>query len=236
MLRTAVAIVLVATLAAAAGADDATGVYDHACAWCHGKDGRGDGPAAFSIGKYRAPRPRDFTRGRFAFRSTPTGALPTDADLLRTVERGIPGSMPSFRGLTAHERHLAVRAVERFYPGFEGPRAEPIAIPDAPPLDAGAVDRGRDLYRAAGCPSCHGDTGRGNGPSASTLRDETGLPIRPADLRYPSRFKNGTEPPDVYRTLVTGLDGTPMPSYAGAFDDSRAVWDVVAYVRSLRRR
>src|SRR5947209_15489798 len=95
-------------IARAASPDPATSVYEHACASCHGKDGRGDGPAAFSIGKYRAPRPRDFTRGRFALRSTPTGTLPTDDDLLRTVEHGIPGWMPSFRGLTAGERRLAI--------------------------------------------------------------------------------------------------------------------------------
>src|SRR5256885_16825431 len=95
-------LLLLGTLVARVDAvDQATSVYDHACASCHGKDGRGDGPAAFSIGKYRAPRPRDFTRGRFALRSTPTGTLPTDDDLLRTVERGIPGVVPSFRGLTA---------------------------------------------------------------------------------------------------------------------------------------
>jgi len=39
----------------------------------------------------------------------------------------------------------------------------------------------------------------------------------------------------VYRTLVTGLDGTPMPSYADAFDDRGTLWDLVAYVGSLAR-
>ena len=66
--------------------------------------------------------------------------------------------------------------------------------------------------------------------------DETGLPIAPADLRLPANFKGGAEPADVYRTLVTGLDGTPMPSYAQAIDDPHAMWDLVAFVRSLRRR
>src|SRR5439155_1047678 len=117
---------LLVLMAAPAAADPATAVYNHACAWCHGKDGRGDGPAAFSINKYLSPRPRDLT-------------------------------------------------------------------------------------------------------------DETGLRIRPADLRYPARFKNGAEPVDVYRTLVTGLDGTPMPSYADAFDDRGTLWDLVAYVGSLAR-
>src|SRR2546430_12874238 len=104
MRRSFPASLLVLVLArTATGADQAPAVYNHACAWCHGKDGRGDGPAAFSINKYLSPRPRDFTRGRFKLRSTPSGQLPIDDDLLRTLERGIPGYMPSFRGLTAGE-------------------------------------------------------------------------------------------------------------------------------------
>src|SRR5205807_9462690 len=98
----------------------------------------------------------------------------------------------------------------------------------SPTLDAAAVARGRDVYRAAGCAACHGETGHGDGPAARDLREETGLPVRPADLRYPSRFENGAEPADIYRTLVTGLDGTPMPSYAGALENADALWDLVA--------
>jgi mono/diheme cytochrome c family protein len=236
-LRHALVLALLAALPArAAAADPATSVYQHACAWCHGKDGRGDGPAAFSIGKRLSPLPRDFTAGRFKLRSTASGQLPTDADLLRTVERGIPGYMPSFRSLTAGERRLAVAAVKRFYPGFADARPVPVPIPEPSVLEAGSVERGRAAYEAAGCTSCHGEKGRGNGPSAKDLRDDRGLAIRPADLRYPSRFKNGAERADVYRTLVTGLDGTPMPSYADVFDDERTLRDLVAYVGSLKRR
>jgi cytochrome c oxidase cbb3-type subunit 2 len=235
-MRVVAALLLVLGLTRSGAGDSATAVYNHACSWCHGKDGRGDGPAAFSINKYRSPRPRDFTRGRFKLRSTPSGQLPTDDDLLRTLERGIPGYMPSFQGLTTGERRLAVAAVKRFYPGFESARPTPVTIPEAPVLDAGAAARGRRVYEEAGCAACHGDRGRGDGGSASALRDDVGLPIRPADLRFPGRFKGGSAPADLYRTLMTGLDGTPMPSYASAIDDPRAFWDLVAYVGSLKRR
>src|SRR5262249_53189661 len=114
-MRAVAAFLLVFALTRPAAADQATSVYNHACSWCHGEDGRGDGPAAFSINKYRSPLPRDFTRGLFKFRSTPSGQLPTDDDLLRTVERGIPGYMPSFKGLTGRERRLAVEALKRFF-------------------------------------------------------------------------------------------------------------------------
>src|SRR5437870_10211956 len=111
------------------GVRRATAVYNRACAWCHGKDGRGDGPAAFSINKYLSPRPRDLTQGRFELRSTPSGELPTDEDLLRTLERGIPGYMPSFRGLTVGERWLAVAAGKMFNPGFASAHPMPVSLP-----------------------------------------------------------------------------------------------------------
>src|SRR5947208_13349916 len=151
---------LLVLMAAPAAADPAAAVYNHACAWCHGKDGRGDGPAAFSLTRYRSPRPRDFTRGPFTLRSTPSGQLPTDDDLLRTLERGIPGYMPSFRGLTAGERRLAVTAVKGFFPGFATAHPTPIAVPPPPPADAAAVARGREAYAAAGCAAWHGERGR----------------------------------------------------------------------------
>src|SRR5438067_368570 len=227
---------LLVLMAAPAAADPATAVYNHACAWCHGKDGRGDGPAAFSIDKYLSPRPRDLTRGRFELRSTASGELPTDEDLLRTLEHGIPGYMPSFRGLTAGERRLEVTAVKRFYPGFASAHPTPVPLPEPPALDAAAVARGRQAYAAGGCASCHGERGHCDGPSPPEPKDETGLRIRPADLRYPARFKNGAEPVDAYPTPVTGLHGTPMPSYADAADDRGTLRDAAASSGSPPRR
>jgi len=71
--------------------------------------------------------------------------------------------MPSFRGLTAGERRLAITAVKRFYPGFASAHPTPVPLPEPPALDAAAVARGRQAYEAAGCASCHGDRGRGDG-------------------------------------------------------------------------
>src|SRR5207245_9732077 len=140
-MRLVAPLLLILTVAPAA-ADPATAVYNHACAWCHGRDGRGDGPAAFSINKYLSPRPRDLTLGRFKLRSTPSGELPTDEDLLRTLERGSPGYMPSFRGLTAGERQLAVTAVKRFHAGFARRHPMPVSPPQPPGRDAPPVPPG----------------------------------------------------------------------------------------------
>src|SRR5438874_204311 len=59
--------------------------YAEHCIGCHGAKGDGNGLAA----TFLFPRPRDFTIGAFKFRSTPSGSLPTDGDLFRTVTRGV---------------------------------------------------------------------------------------------------------------------------------------------------
>jgi hypothetical protein len=52
-------------------------------------------------------------------------------------------------------------------------------------------------------------------------------------VTYRWSFRNGAQPADVYRTLVGGLNGTPMPSYASAFASENDRWALVAYVLSL---
>ena len=84
-------------------------VYERYCIGCHGDEGRGDGPAA----RWLNPMPRNFQSAQFKFRSTPTGALPTADDLLRTVTCGLAGSsMPGFPLVPEHERRDVVRYVQ----------------------------------------------------------------------------------------------------------------------------
>ena len=55
------------------------------------------------------PRPRDFSSGRFKYKSTAAGEPPTDEDLLGTVRDGLPASaMPYFAGLLSTEELSAV--------------------------------------------------------------------------------------------------------------------------------
>jgi len=212
-------------------------IYEGACLWCHGKDGRGDGPAGWLIGRYAAPRPRDFVTESFRFRSTSSGELPSDEDLFRTVTRGIPGVMPSFASLTEQQRWAVVAYIKSFNPAFRNSAPSPLTIPSPaiPPTDA-SIRQGKVMYMRFGCQGCHGEGGTGDGPvsRAGGLQDERGLRIVPPDLTDRASYKNGTEPRDLYRTLMTGLDGTPMPSYAANFEgDEAAVWHLVNYLLSL---
>lgn len=75
-------------------------IYQQRCAACHGATGDGAGPAA----EHLYPRPRDYRRGMFKFTSTPYGAKPRRADLLRTLRQGAKGtSMPSFAQLPGED-------------------------------------------------------------------------------------------------------------------------------------
>ncbi|HWZ75519.1 MAG TPA: hypothetical protein VNX87_03225, partial [Candidatus Sulfotelmatobacter sp.] len=48
-----------------------------------------------------------------------------------------------------------------------------------------------------------------------------------------SRFKCGSTNADLYRIFMTGLDGTPMPSFADNIQPNDA-WDLVHFLRTLQ--
>lgn len=186
-------------------------VYRSACASCHGTSGDGLGPAA----RHMNPAPRDFTSGVFKFRSTPSGALPTDRDLYRTVSQGVPGTwMPAWQKLLSERERWAVveylkTLVPDFALGFGGEEALPLSTQ---PSGSATVREGRHVYLMLGCAKCHGVGARGDGPSAKTLTDDWDQPISPYDFTR-GGYKNGGRAEDLYRTLRTGLFGTPMPAF-----------------------
>ncbi len=218
---------------AQAAPDGGRGAYLRYCATCHGVGGEGDGPTA----RWLEPPPRAFTQGAYRWRSTPSGAPPTAADLLRTIDDGVRGtSMPAWKSRLplAIREALVMYLRETFPEGFDPEDVEPaIAIPTPPASTPELVARGAKVYEASGCASCHGSDGRGDGESVPTLKDDQGRPLSPGDFARP--LKVGDTPEAVYRILVTGMDGTPMPSFADTLTaDDR--WPLVHYVLSLRDR
>jgi mono/diheme cytochrome c family protein len=192
-------------------------VYGRFCATCHGDAGDGRGPTADRLG---APRPRDFTRGIYKFRSTEGGTLPLRSDLSRVVARGIPGtSMPAWQGvLPARDIDAVSTYLEGFSPRFADPDAPRRVVPipsEAPQLSGSQLETGRLLFVAFRCWECHGESGRGDGPAAAGLLDDWNRPDRPADLTR-ARHRSGPDATDLYRTVATGLDGTKMPTFLRA--------------------
>jgi mono/diheme cytochrome c family protein len=210
-------------------------IYDKWCAGCHGDTGAGDGAAA----AFMLPRPRDFTRGVYQIRSTASGELPTDADILRVVDEGMPGTaMPEWKsGLSPQERADVVAYLKTFSRFFSGAAPAPLGFGRAPSRSESALTEGRQVYRQLECFKCHGDAGRGDGPSASSLKDDWGHPVRTADLSKSWNFNGGATVEEIYARLRTGLDGTPMPSFSDAIDSKviteEQLWRVAQYVRSL---
>jgi mono/diheme cytochrome c family protein len=212
-------------------------IYDRACLLCHGVEGKGDGPAGWFIGRYEGPRPRNFSGGSYKFRSTPSGELPMDQDLFRTVTQGIPGNMPPYSGLSEEERWQVIAYIKSLNHAFKGakPTALPLPNPPGSPSDAG-IENGRKTYIKYGCQNCHGDNGYGDGKEAldGNLKDTYGLKISPGDLTERASLKNGSSAQALYRSIMTGLDGTPMPSYADTIGgNDKDVWDLVYYILSL---
>ncbi|MEX2572186.1 MAG: ethylbenzene dehydrogenase-related protein [Gemmatimonadota bacterium] len=211
-------------------------VYDRWCAQCHGDEGAGDGYAA----AYMLPRPRDFTSGIYQIKTTPAGTLPTDDDILRMVDDGMPGTaMPGWEGtLSAQQRRDVVdylKTFSRFFETEEPP--DPLPTGGEPRVTDEGLAEGRVVYEQLECWRCHGQQGRGDGPSAFEQTDQDGFPIRTADLTQNWQFTGGGEVENIYRRMMIGVEGTPMPSQADAVQSGvvteEQVWRVAQYVRSL---
>lgn len=203
-------------------------VYDKWCGQCHGDAGDGQGIAT----PYLLPEPRDFTSGKYKFRSTPFGALPTEADLRRSIRVGLPGTgMPGFPELSEREVTDVIHYLKTFSADWQDPNAyaEPVELPEPPPFSAERAESGFETYVGIGCARCHGEEGRGDGSSAPTLRDDWGNFIRAADLTMPWTFRGGATREDVYRTLTTGIYGTPMAAFGDALTEEER-WAIVDWI------
>ncbi|MEO6445153.1 MAG: c-type cytochrome [Gemmatimonadaceae bacterium] len=231
------AVAAIGMLAPLLGAQAPRGkaVYDKWCAECHGATGAGDGSSA----AYMLPRPRDFTKGLYQIRTTASGELPTDADLLHVVTEGMPGTaMPDWKTrLNATERGDVVAYIKSMSSFFAGAAPKAISVGKAPSSSSESIAAGRAAYEKLECFKCHGQEGRGDGTSSPTLKDDYDHPIRAANLSQHWKFNGGATVEQIYTRLRTGLDGTPMPSFTDAMESEvvtdEQLWQVAQYVRSL---
>ncbi len=220
-------------------------VYFTKCVWCHGVEGAGDGPGAARLW----PRPRNFNIGTFKIRHTASGQLPLiDVDLFDTVTHGLPGSaMPSWEGILTDQQRRDVLAFvttqlvqDRSWQDEEFEEFSVLDLDSLSPKTATreSIQRGSELVVEKKCIECHGLEGRGDG-NAFNLKDDWGFPIQPADWHKCWNFRGSRQDPynvtNIFRTFSTGLNGTPMPSFA----DNTSVderWDIANYVNALCER
>jgi mono/diheme cytochrome c family protein len=89
------------------------------------------------------------------------------------------------------------------------------------PPDDKSIAAGKAIY-VAQCLKCHGDTGKGDGPSAKDLTP------RPKDLSDPAVA--GQSDGALYWKITTGRK--PMPTFENLISDEDR-WNVVNYLRTL---
>ena len=179
-------------------------LYKARCAVCHGVEGAGDGPAAARL----YPKPRDFTLGLFKYKTSPPETLPTDEDLIRTIENGLPGTaMAGWKNTLSDEQiRSLIPVIKRFdYTAVWAPedapdedfnddglyigqnlvsetRLEPLT--GRIPFSKKSAAKGRPVFEEV-CGKCHGEDGRGNITAGKRLEDDWGERIWPRDLTKP---------------------------------------------------
>jgi len=160
---------------------------------------------------------------------------------LRIIRQGVLGtSMPPFKLLPERDALAVIQYMKTFSPAWQDPtkHAAPVPVPPLPESFAKPESRlemakeGLPLFQAT-CAPCHGATGDGSGAAAATLVDVWQNPIKPMDLRQPY-IRRGRNLTDIYKVLVTGVNGTPMPNFGPAMTDDQR-WKIVAYVNHIRQ-
>jgi mono/diheme cytochrome c family protein len=229
-------------------------IYFRKCVWCHGVDGAGDGPGADRLW----PRPRNFNQGTFKIRHTASGELPLfdptkpvsgKNDLFDTVTHGLPGSaMPSWDGILTEQQRLQVLSfvtMQLVKDRKFDDKTETVTVLDINNKNLKqvgyskeSIEKGANLFVEKKCIECHGAEGRGDG-NPFNLKDDWGFPIQPANMHKCWNFRGSRQDPyevkNIFRTFSTGVNGTPMPSFA----DNTTVeerWHIANFVNSICER
>ena len=217
-------------------------VYESRCIICHGD--KGDGKGLMGIvsryqkkGSVQTIYPRDFTTGVFRFRTTSTGCLPTDDDLMRVITGGIPRAyMPSQEDVPLNEKKAVIQYIKTFSKRWkEDEPCKPFPVKNPGWLGvADSREKGKKLYKEMKCWECHGETGKGDGPKADLQKDDWGDKILAFDFTT-GALKLGFAPQNVYTAYTAGLDGSGMPSYEDSMKEEDR-WHLVSYTLELMGR
>lgn len=95
------------------------------------------------------------------------------------------------------------------------------------PENLPSLASGRKIY-LENCATCHGESGRGDGPSRAEMTPKNPAP---ANFTDPDRMASLT-PFKAFNTATFGIEGTAMASFAALTEAQR--WQVAFYIFSLR--
>lgn len=185
-------------------------VYDAVCWTCHGKSGRGDGPA---VEGGSVPAPPDFTTGEYP---------ELDADQLlnrfrRALARGEDPAHPHMQYVTSILREDVFRAALSYVP-----------VIGYPPEIAASAVAGGEIY-VERCAGCHGFDGRGSGPVSPQLT------VQPADFTADTLIA-ARDFEGLYSRIREGggqVHGSSMPAW-GLLYGEESMRDLAAYVSTFQ--
>ncbi len=230
-MRFLIALVLLASIPMTALSEEkGKALYDQSCASCHGEKGDGKGPAADFV----FPKPRDFTKGTYKFKSTGSGEPALDSDILRTIREGNPGtSMPAWKRFSDDEVKALVVYLKQFSPDTFSIQGTPFKIGNPPGNKDKMIVLGKELYQSVKCWECHGKAGKGDGEKGwqEKFKDDWHNSIYPADQTSPWEYRAGSDLKDIFRTISVGFDGTPMTSYGDTVPEEKR-WALAYFVQS----
>lgn len=240
-------------------------VYMKRCVQCHGVSGDGNGPVADSmyprprdytrgIFKFTStpyggkPRRQDLMatleRGVVGtsmpnFRLLPKKELEAVVDyVLVLAQRG------ELEYQLANEAEASEELDPEYIPEFvsdvstrwkeaEASLTQPLT--PQPELTMERVALGREAFLSKGCSKCHGEDGRGH-TKDNIGKDSWGFGTRAADLTS-GMLHGGQDPVDIYRRILNGINGTPMPGFKSALENEpETIWNLVSYVLQVSNR
>lgn len=243
-------------------------VYNKRCVQCHGVTGDGNGPAAefmfprprdyrkgifkFTTTPYGSkPRRSDLVstvkRGikgtsMPSFKLLPKEELDAVVDyVLALTHRGELEEALAYEVEAEEELDPdivpdLIEEIDESWDEAEVSEVHPLTI--QPEFTAEHVDRGRKAFAEKGCVKCHGEDGRGQ-TKGNIGTDGWSFPTQAADLTS-GMLHGGQNPIDVYRRIISGINGTPMPGFKSVLEsEPETIWDLVAfvlYVSNERRR
>ncbi|MGE3608226.1 MAG: cytochrome c [Bacteriovoracaceae bacterium] len=223
--------------------------YVEYCIQCHGKDGKGDGPASKGL----LPPPRNFTQGLYKFPWTQYGELPHDEDLARIIRHGLKGTAMLPWDISDERLSAVIQYIKTFAPqtweGQDKAVGTKFDLPADPFGEARkleAIEKGRKVYHVtAACTQCHRGyetkadiKAWGGDPSAADLYQlkpqdgEYNYKVLPPDFTY-HELRSVTDMPSLVQRLMYGVTGSGMPGWKDVVTDEE-LWAVAYYVQSLR--
>lgn len=234
-------------------------IYQEYCMACHGVNGDGKGVAAKGL---QTP-PRNFTLGIIKFGDVPSGQLPHDEAIYKTLTHGLNGTAMLPWDLKHDQMDAVWQYIKTFAPdtwiGKDKELGEQVTKNMKDPFTFArrdqAIEIGKRVYHLeASCQACHRgyvslaeydkisreETGEGVDELDETFYElkvqasEHGYGTIPPDFTYhPLRSIRGDNVEDIYIRLAAGVGGTTMPAWSETIEEDHKIWALAYYVQSL---